>query len=112
MTDLEICRRIADIEDIYYMETKYTNRANFLGLVNTPDGSGTPPELIGEYNPLTDDGLCFRLMIRHNINLNVALFTDDSLHRYEAVNTVTAKGYGFSKNPNRAICLAIIRGKL
>ena len=83
MNDLEICKRIAEID-------------------------GTPPEFVGEYNPLTDDALCFQLMIKYCVDFNHAMFTDNTLHRYQAVNTITRKGWGLDKNPNKAICLAII----
>ena len=103
LTDLEINRKIADIEDIHYMETKYSDRDNFLGLVSAPDGSGTPPELIGEYNPLTDDALCFQLMVKYKVKLS---------HEYDETWICFKSGIcrQLSKDvsPNKAICLAIL----
>ena len=56
MNDLEIERRIADIEGVHYIETKY-DKNNFIALVSENDYTGSAPEMIGKYNPLTDDGL-------------------------------------------------------
>ena len=103
MNDLEICKRIADIEKIYYIETKYSDGVNFLGLVNEPDGCGTPPELIGEYNPLTDDALCFQLMVKHKITMNW------HTAEYKAWVMIKAKSYSVTaRTPNKAICLVIV----
>jgi len=110
LTDLEICKCIAEIEDIYYMETKYTDRDNFLGLVSAPDGSGTPPELIGEYNPLTDDALCFQLMVKYDIDF-ISPYRPHGDIKYEAemfINNYSNTVNAYDENPNKAICLAII----
>ena len=77
-TDLEICKRIAEIEGISdYIFINY------------------------DYNPLTDKALCFDLMVKHELemfkvgsNWNCA-WTDSNL--------TTS-----NKNPQKAICLAII----
>jgi len=107
MNDLEVCRRIADIEDVHYMETKYHDEVNFLGLVSASDGSGTPPELIGEYNPLTDDALCFQLMIRHKVILQWLGDAHDGTPHYMAY--VGNEEYErCSTKPNEAILLTII----
>ena len=101
MNDLEICKRIAEIEKLPHrleegMNDKFINTSTIYGDVC-------------EYNPLTDDALCFQLMIKYCVDFNHAMFTDDTLHRYQAVNTITGKGFGLDKNPNKAICLAIIK---
>lgn len=98
MNDLYICKRIAKIEGV---ET-YISRFGTLMSVCKPCNPSN------RYNPLTDDALCFRLMIKYRINFNHAMLTDGTLHRYQAVNTITSKGFGLCKNPNKAICLAII----
>ena len=110
LTDLEICKRIADIEDIHYMETKYTDRANFLGLVDAPDGSGTPPELIGEYNPLKDDALCFQLMVKYDVPPMKNTFYDyyECIYSDDVDFVLSGGGSATDKSPNKAICLAII----
>lgn len=101
MDDLEICKRIADIEGVdIFLHPQSTSP-----LIQQ---EGADMLQCKTYNPLTDDALCFKLMIKYKIDFTYAMFTDGTLHRYEAVNTITAKGYGFSDNPNKAICLAII----
>jgi len=94
MTDLEICKRIAEIEG-YRVSTD----------VRPSCGSAYaniyPDNCYGNYNPLTDKALCFDLMVKHELemfkvgsNWNCA-WTDSNL--------TTS-----NKNPQRAICLAII----
>ena len=114
MNDLEIERRIADIEGVHYIETKY-DKNNFLALVSENDYTGSAPEMIGKYNPLTDDGLCFRLMVKHGIRLGQAseggnyfctamqIKDRESLPAYLNMINLTN-----NTSPNKAICLAII----
>jgi len=68
LTDLEIEKKIADIEGVYYIETKY-DKNNFLALVSENDFTGTPPEMIGKYNPLTDDALLWRLAKKYRVSI-------------------------------------------
>ena len=104
MKDLEIERRIADIEGVHYIETKY-DKNNFLALVSENDYTGSAPEMIGKYSPLTDDGLCFRLMVKYRIKVIYEAHPD----YYHTYATVPLCQEGASEsNPNRAICLAII----
>lgn len=115
MNDLEIERQIADIENIHYMKTKYKEN-NFLALVSENDFSGTPPEMIGKYSPLTDNALCFHLMVKHQVDLEHETDGGDySHHRYVASlidKTKYKRVYGFCKDsPNRAILLAILKAK-
>ena len=105
MDDLTICRKIADIEDVHYIETQYKEN-NFLALVSENDFTGTPPEMIGKYDPLNDDALCFQLMVGHGV------LRDLCEEGYRAVMPKwngTPEYYRITdKNPNKAICLAII----
>ena len=97
LTDLEICKRIAEIE----------------GVEHTNDGiqvrywykEGAP---VQNYNPLTDDALCFKLMVKYKISLiqhqnNTAVYCIWDHDEKHATDTMT--------NANRAICLAIIQSK-
>tara|TARA_R110002051_G_scaffold301683_1_gene369645 strand:+ start:740 stop:991 length:252 start_codon:yes stop_codon:yes gene_type:complete len=78
MTDLEICKRIAEIEGISdYIFINY------------------------DYNPLTDKALCFDLMVKHKVDTE---WWGDELGAYIPVND----GEIHDKNPQKAICLAII----
>jgi hypothetical protein len=101
LTDLEICKEVAETQDLMF-----DSGGKYARIEIWKDGKIFMYE---DFNPLTDNSLCFKLMVKEKINLNHAIFTDDTLHRYEAVNTHTGKGFGFSKNPNKAICLAIIK---
>jgi len=105
MNDLEICKAIAEIEfgeksdDWWYSE----------GIV-----SYFTSDLVGffkqakEYNPLTDDALCFQLMIKYSVNLNIQDTSRKNVfHKYIAC--VDDFGVGMDKtSPNKAVCLAII----
>ena len=100
LTDLEICKRIAEIE----------NKGDCFSWFNT---FAIRTEMYAEreeYNPLTDDALCFQLMIKYDCDVispyrpnndthwECQIFTDNCA---DAVSI-----YDYS--PNKAICLAII----
>lgn len=103
LTDLEICKRIAEIE-------------GKKGIIVRPLGDGKNhvtvrfTECTGyikcvAYNPLTDDALCLQLMLKHKISVDfradgrVQAFIDSE----KTTKCVT------DKTPNKAICLAIIK---
>jgi hypothetical protein len=103
LTDLEICKRIAEIENLehYISENKK--------YCMTRDKLSTYVIRHVEYNPLTDDALCFQLMIKYKISLiqhqnNTAVYCIWDHDEKHATNTMT--------NPKRAICLAIIMSKV
>ena len=102
LTDLEICKCVAEIENLehYISENKK--------YCMTRDKLSTYVIRHVEYNPLTDDALCFQLMIKYKISLiqhqnNTAVYCIWNHDQKHATNTMT--------NPNRAICLAIIESK-
>jgi hypothetical protein len=101
MNDLDICKRIAEIESLHVSKDVKPKCGSAYANIY-------PNDCYGNYNPLTDDALCFQLMVKYRIDFNHVMFTDDSLHRYRAVNAITGKGLGLNENPNKAICLAII----
>ena len=82
MDDLEICKRIAEIENYRGWE-KMSTRG-----------------IAGVFNPLTDDALCFRLMVKYKMDF-IPYYPDE--YRAQIKNT-----YVVNKSPNKAICLAII----
>ena len=90
MNDLEICKRIAEIEGIH---------------VSNAD--------VGMYDPLINKALCFDLMVKHNIELTPLKggdFLATPIKKYDvygAPDMCLNKGY-VDYNPQRAICLAII----
>lgn len=107
LTDLEICKRIAEIEDVEFQ----IQNGKVLPL--------NPSEVIKDkltdvYNPLTDKALCFDLMVKHNIELTpefdgsyTAIFVESYTHD-EFIDYHCCNNFGNDKNPQRAICLAII----
>ena len=102
-TDLEICKRIAEIEGAKETLYSYSNFNTPKELTAVFDSS-----TVFNYNPLTDDALCFKLMIKYKISLiqhqnNTAVYCIWDHDQKHATNTMT--------NPNRAICTAIIKSK-
>ena len=108
LTDLEICKRIAEIE----------NKGDCFNWFNT---FAIRTEMYAEreeYNPLTDDALCFQLTKKYRVSIDY--FEDwqrqgedkDVLARLEIGLGIHALGtVDFCKNDdslNKAICLAII----
>ena len=101
LTDLEICKRIAEIEGV---EFNCDHGHVFYWL--------TEDSPVQNYNPLTDDALCFRLMIKYDM----VPCRSDHLGVYECVYDIEIAlcgGVGsiLDESPNRAICLAIIESK-
>ena len=94
MDDLEICKRIADIDGVG-VEFKKPYNAYFLKGVS---GEYEPE---GEYNPLTDDALCFGFIVNDKIEIE---FDSD-------LNFVCAIGDAWvnDENLNRAICMVKIK---
>ena len=96
MTDLEICKRIAEIEHgSAYIDCDDTGE--FINLNNPMSDRG------GEmYNPLTDKALCFDLMVKYKLSL---IAPEGEQEDWDCVirDVLTVH-----KSPNRAICLAII----
>ena len=99
LTDLQICKRIAEIEGV-----QYTIENPRFGIEHVQPLYDT--ELI--YNPLTDDALCFQLMVKYDMppmksgvpNLYECVFDID--------RALSGAGIICDESPNRAICLAII----
>ena len=98
MTDLEICKRIAEIEG-YKVSTDVRPSCG-AAYVNM-----YPNNCYGKYNPLakteTGKALCFELMVKHKIEIewwgNECATYKDGL-----------SGEIHDTSPQRAICLAII----
>jgi hypothetical protein len=125
LTDLEICKRIAEIECVKVSEVAN----NFLMRKDITFGLTVNISLEfarcktledyrqveadrerNLYNPLTDDALCFQLMVKYDCDLispyrpnndthwECQIFTEDCA---DAVSV-------YDDSPNKAICLAII----
>jgi len=91
MDDLEICKRIAEIEGYSKLGTVWG------GLVIVSDEDDTT-----SYNPLTDDALCFKLMVKYKVDIN-----NDEDHNLRTAWYAEYKSIQ-DENMNKAICLAII----
>jgi hypothetical protein len=127
LTDLEICQRIAEIEGVELFNS-YSIIFDKKLLINMYMDKGTKWHHAAEneecfftkvytnpsqyhkaiYNPLTDDALCFKLMVKHSVRVepeNCSAWTDndDGYPQYEVIH---CKG-----TINKAICLAIIKSK-
>ncbi len=92
MNDLEICKRIAEIEDVKVFEDKGLHGFQL-----------TRSDSYEQYNPLTDDALCFQLMVKYfvSVDYNHTRLTKDYI-------ATCPDGYGYNSNPNKAILLCII----
>ncbi len=107
MTNLEICMRIAEIEGLKRWETRIPDRDTICSL--TPPWGWGWGGLRTEYNPLTDDDLCFKLMVKYEIHMSPR-------HNSKSWSACDGAGHFESsvtdENPNKAICLAIINSKV
>ena len=113
LTDLEICTKIAEIEGLSittYDEVLIEDFCLNVKVIDDVKGKLEPSAFLSllkgiQYNPLTDDGLCFRLMVKYRIKIIYEAYPD----YYHAFVTVPLHKVGYSDgNPNKAICLAII----
>ena len=107
ITEIEIKRLFLKAKSVEFDRTQNCYWINVVGFESYP-----------LLNPLTDDALCFRLMIKHDINLTSMgpSLKDCSdgyeYHCYEQGAYINASStLSISKNPNKAICLAIIESK-
>jgi hypothetical protein len=97
LTDLEICKRLAEIEGYKKTGTVWGECV----IVSNEDDTTS-------FNPITDDALCFRLMVKHSVRVepeNCSAWTDndDGYPQYEVIHC--------KWTINKAICLAIIKSK-
>jgi len=102
MEDLAICKRIAEIEGHWWV----TDRGCYLYIMKEYAESKDHP-LPTYYNPLTDDALCFQLMVKYKVyvdyfgdNARAAMSWNGSDREFQ-VDVV-------DMSMNKAILLAII----
>ena len=101
MNDLALCKRVAQIEGHYLCE-EFDTCANGV-LIGKGDGD------LKHYNPLTDDALCFQLMVKYKIQFEPCQIYNDMFRAFsygEYEIKILPKAH--EKSPNKAICLAII----
>ena len=104
LTDLEICKKIAEIEG-------YTTKAHEGYDCCAVDGNDVIRFI--PFDPINNDGHCFRLMVKYKITVEFTRY-------YEHLKSASTKAYYDDKadngygayirdiKPNKAICLAII----
>ena len=110
LTDLEICKRIAEIEKSDDSVNCYQHESDGICI----DAIMCGMVFREAYNPLTDDALCFKLMVKYEINLTSIdnVYDDKTDREYTcfkqgAYQNVT-NTLSINESPNKAICLAII----
>jgi hypothetical protein len=108
MNDLEICKRIAEIEGVKFTVTGNEVAADAFQVHELFSCA----HMGFIFNPLTDDALCFKLMVKHDVDLthdfsglwcasmNPTYAYDESVEDYGVIS--------YDKSPNFAILLAII----
>ena len=107
LDDLSICKRIAEIENIKLtIKCCYVNGFFSRHALMTNEHE--------EFNPLTDDALCFQLMVKYGLELTP--FEDNTwgaikIDKYNIYGEPDYKlclsGSATDKSPNKAICMAI-----
>lgn len=96
MGNLAICKRIAEIDGVTVRDT-----GEDLEWIRCPKSAIEPK--YDDYNPLTDDALCFQLMVKYKVDIEhfkcgtVSAYIEDKNHG-EVIDT----------SPNKAILLTII----
>ena len=100
MTDLEICKSIAEIEG-------YTVSTDVKPSCGSAYVNMYPDNCYGNYNPLTDDALCFKLMLKYEVSLTYGEYAVNAeilIKKEDGEHSFDAQAYC----PKLAICLAII----
>jgi len=106
MTDLEICKRIAEIEGLKTVTGLFLNESDKVVYINPDDCIPIVPI---HYNPLTDDTLCFQLMKKYKIWICYEMNDDVNACCYPDTNVFSREILVTDKDLNRAICLVIIQ---
>lgn len=127
LTDLEICKKIAEIEGVKAHEFRgsIVLSEDYNEVVNSVASGRYSPEQVAkliarwEYSPLTDDALCFQLMVKHEVEREYEPydFIGWNCHSQkdkdpERITERTYWGEGKETpdiSANKAICLAIIK---
>ncbi len=97
MTDLEICKRIAEVEGLIISNHKVAENDLWVHIGYTENSS------VILFNPLTDKALCFDLMVKYQVSIEPQFDGFDLTYAH-----INCKHAVLDENPQRAICLAII----
>jgi hypothetical protein len=112
LTDLEICQRIAEIEGVtatVNVAIEAISNQKYNSIFN-PNNITSPPTFGEIYNPLTDNSLCFSLMLRHEVSVTYGEYAVNAeilIEKDDGEHSFSTQAYC----PRRAICLAIIKSK-
>ena len=98
MNNLDICKRIAKIEGLRVSKDVKPKCGGAYASTHTDNPYGS----YSVYNPLTNDALCFKLMVKYKLSL---IAPEGEQTNWDCVisHVLTC-----DENPNKAICLAII----
>lgn len=98
LTDLKICKRIAEIEGVELNHSVIGRE----GICVTVPAAGY---MRATYNPLTDDALCFQLMVKYEVDISfLGGYVEAECYAADLINL---HRHG-DKSLNHAICMAII----
>jgi len=111
MNDLEICKRIAEIEKFDFITDLFKAYESNTSMSTNcvPITKSIIESTLSHHpcNPLTDDALCFQLMVKYEIDLSYT--TDYNNGDYFFISDDGTGSINiYDKHPNKAICLAII----
>ena len=108
MNDLEICKRIAEIErhEFYVLKSELHEYPSIK--VFTEDVNGKYWASSMDYNPLTDKALCFDLMVKYLSGFDVRKPRGKGNNYFQAFYRDNSADCKTDENPQKAICLAII----
>jgi hypothetical protein len=106
LTDLEICKRIAEIEG-----EEVTVRFDWDDNLRAQLSYGSVFEdRMPEYNPLTDDALCFQLMCKYGVTFGSCQFYKNMFTAFTySEHEIKVLPKAHERSPNKAICLTIIK---
>jgi hypothetical protein len=106
LSKLEICKGVAEIEG-HKLTVEGVGSITGSWFKVDEDILHGASTTRGEYNPLTDDALCFRLMLKYKV---LQELTGDKTYRAVICNWGKGSEYyrGTGTTLNMAICLAII----
>ena len=96
ISNLELCKRIAEIDGLIISNHSVDIDDLWVHTCNFKDSSVTL------FNPLTDDALCFKLMVKYKLSL---IAPEREQVDWDCVIRDVSTVH---KSPNKAICLAII----
>jgi hypothetical protein len=108
LADLEICKRIAEIEGVKFTIHEGLTPSHPKRVFQTHENlsEGAINSSSGWYDPLTDDALCFRLMIEHDIKVSKYYKLGDEQPFYGAETSCLEEVE--ARSANKVVCLTII----